>query len=74
VQRLRSYTEWPARIFRLDLKTGKLKQWLDITPRDPMGVNSVTGVAIAADEKSYIYSYRRVLSDLYLWDAGKNAR
>jgi len=31
-----------------------------------MGVNSVTGVSISSDERSYVYSYRRVLSELYL--------
>jgi hypothetical protein len=37
-----------------------------LTPRDPTGVNAVTGVAIASDEQSYVYSYRRVLSELYV--------
>ncbi len=68
VQRLRGYTELPARIFRIRARGGEIKPWAEITPADPMGVNSVTGVSIAADERSYVYSYRRVLSELYLVD------
>src|SRR5262249_35497978 len=67
-QRLRDYTELPARIFRVHPRTGETTLWREITPADPMGVNSVTGVSITADEGSYVYSYRRVLSELYLVD------
>jgi DNA-binding winged helix-turn-helix (wHTH) protein/WD40 repeat protein len=67
-QRLRNYTELPARIFRIHTRTGETRPWKEILPADPMGVNSVTGVSISADEHSYVYSYRRVLSELYLVD------
>ncbi len=67
-QRLRNYTELPALIFRVHTRTGERRLWKEITPSDPMGVNSVTGVSIAGDERSYVYSYRRVLSELYLVD------
>jgi WD40 repeat protein len=65
-QQLRSYTDLPARIFRVRADTGQTALWNEITPRDPLGVNSVTGVCISRDERSYTYSYRRVLSELYL--------
>src|SRR5207248_1779225 len=64
--RLRSYTDLPARILRIHTRTGETKPWRDISPADPIGVNSVTGVSIARDERSYAYSYRRILSELYL--------
>ena len=35
-------------------------------PPDPAGVDQVGPVLIAPDGKSYVYSYRRVLDDLYL--------
>ena len=70
VQHLRSYAELPARISRIQVTTGRLVPWKDITPPDPMGVNSVTGVSITPDERSYMYSYRRVLSELYLCECG----
>jgi WD40 repeat protein len=66
VQRLSRYTELPARVFRVHARTGEIKLWNDISPADPMGVNSVTGVSIGPDERSYVYSYRRVFSELYL--------
>ena len=66
VQRLSRYTELPARVFRVRARTGEIKLWNDISPADPMGVNSVTGVSIGPDERSYVYSYRRVFSELYL--------
>ena len=65
VQHLRGYTELPARISRIQVPGGKLTPWKEITPADQMGVDLVTGVIIAADERSYIYSYRRILSELY---------
>jgi len=67
-QRLRNYTELPALIFRVNAQTGVTRLWKEVTPADPVGVNSVTGVSIAGDERSYVYSYRRVQSELYLVD------
>jgi len=52
VQRLSRYSELPARVFRVRVRTGELKPWNEISPADPMGVNSVTGVAIGPDERS----------------------
>ena len=66
VQHLRRQTELPALVSRLRVETGELQPWKKLSPPDPMGVNAVTGVAIADDEESYVYSYRRVLSDLYI--------
>jgi hypothetical protein len=55
----------PARVSRLRLRTGEMQPWKMITPSDSFGVNSVTGIAVAADEKHYAYSYRRALSSLF---------
>ena len=66
VQHLRSRTQSSADVSRIDPSNGELRPWKHLTPRDPAGVNSITGVAIAGDEQSYVYSYRRVLSDLYV--------
>jgi Tol biopolymer transport system component len=66
VQHLRGYTELPARISRIQVSTGKVVPWREITPPDQMGVTSVTGVIIGADEQSYIYSFRRMLSELFV--------
>jgi serine/threonine protein kinase/WD40 repeat protein len=56
----------PVTISRIDSVTGKRTLWKQISPADPAGVDAVQGIAITPDEKSFIYSYRRRLSDLYL--------
>jgi WD40 repeat protein len=66
VQHRRDFTEVPARVSRLHLATGQLQPWKQLAPADRMGVTDVTGIAISRDERSYVYSYRRLLSELYL--------
>src|SRR5712692_1975609 len=61
----------PAAISRLDVSTGRREAWRQLTPLDPAGVFSIDPVRIAADGKSYVYSYRRMLSELYLVDGLK---
>jgi eukaryotic-like serine/threonine-protein kinase len=55
----------PARLHRLDLATGRRTPWLELAPHDPAGVRRVNSVSIAADGRSYAYSYTRQVSDLY---------
>ncbi len=59
------YGEFPAQIYRLEMETGQKKLWKQLMPSDPAGVNIVIPI-LAPDGKSYVYSYRRILSDLYL--------
>ncbi len=40
-------------------------------PSDPAGVQEVRGVRLSADGKSYVYSYYRILSDLWVVDGLK---
>jgi len=68
---LRSSVQSSALVSRLRIATGEIQPWKVLKPADTTGVNSITGVAIADDEKSYVYSYRRVLSDLYLAEGWK---
>jgi hypothetical protein len=68
VQHLRGTGELPARISLVRVETGALTRWNELAPTDRMGVTGVTGVAIGADEQSYVYSFRRQLSELYLVD------
>jgi DNA-binding winged helix-turn-helix (wHTH) protein len=71
VMHLRSSVQSSALVSRLRIATGKTHPWKELRPADTTGVNSITGVTIADDEKSYVYSYRRVLSDLYLAEGWK---
>jgi eukaryotic-like serine/threonine-protein kinase len=56
----------PCTITRIDLATGKQTVWKQILPADPAGVDAIGGVHITPDAKSFVYSYPRVLSDLYV--------
>jgi hypothetical protein len=56
----------PCTITRIDLATGKRSVWKVLMPADPAGVDSIGGGAITPDTKSYVYSYPRTLSDLYV--------
>lgn len=58
--------EVPSRVFKVDVTTGQRTLWKTIEPADSAGISTIGGVIIAADEKSYVYSYIRTLSDLYL--------
>jgi hypothetical protein len=58
----------PARIERLDLKTGRRTPWKTLMPDDPAGVTLLTQIVIADDGESYAYTYGRFLQDLYLVD------
>jgi eukaryotic-like serine/threonine-protein kinase len=57
----------PASILRIE-PGGKEKEVYRITPADPAGILELRGFHFSADEKSYIYSYYRVLSDLWVVD------
>src|SRR5262249_20450670 len=65
VQHRRSFNEVPARVSRLHLATGRIVLWKQLAPADRLGVTDVTGIVISRDERSYVYSYRRTLSELY---------
>jgi serine/threonine protein kinase/WD40 repeat protein len=56
----------PVIVSRVDSVTGKRTLWKQISPADPAGVDAIQGIAITPDEKSFVYSYRRKLSDLYV--------
>jgi dipeptidyl aminopeptidase/acylaminoacyl peptidase len=61
----------PGVISRVDLATGKRTIWKEIVPADSAGVDSIAGVEITPDAKSYVYSYVRTLSDLYVVEGVK---
>jgi len=58
--------EVPADIVRLDITTGRREVKMTLAPSDVTGVYSITEFAITPDGRSHSYSYRRVLSKLYL--------
>jgi Tol biopolymer transport system component len=58
--------EVPTRIQTLDLATGRIDPWKQLTLEDLAGVVRIDPVAIAPDGRSWAFSYVRVLSNLYV--------
>ncbi|HET7451886.1 MAG TPA: protein kinase [Thermoanaerobaculia bacterium] len=57
--------ELPARVFKLDVETGKRTPWLELMPADPAGVTRIPTIVMTPDGRTYAYNFRRELSDLY---------
>jgi dipeptidyl aminopeptidase/acylaminoacyl peptidase len=58
--------ELPAKLYRLEIESGNRTLWKQLMPPDPAGVEFIGPVLPTPDGKSYVYGYRRLLSDLYL--------
>ena len=58
--------EVPTNVFRLDLTNGRRELWKTLVPPDPAGVYSIIEFCITPSGHSYFYSYRRLLSQLFL--------
>jgi DNA-binding winged helix-turn-helix (wHTH) protein len=58
----------PAVVFRVDIGTGRYDVWKKLSPVDLSGVSSFHPAVISRDEKSYAYSFRRDLSELFIVD------
>jgi eukaryotic-like serine/threonine-protein kinase len=56
----------PAKIYRLDLATGRSAFVEQLMPSDPAGVTFIRPPHFSSDGNAYAYSYTRLLSDLYL--------
>lgn len=56
----------PARVYRVDVETGRMELWEELMPSDPVGVGSISTVVMSPDGLSYAYTYVQGLSKLYL--------
>jgi dipeptidyl aminopeptidase/acylaminoacyl peptidase len=56
----------PAQVWRLDVATGERRPWKSLFPADPAGVLGVTRIRMTPDASAYVYTFSRILSDLYL--------
>jgi dipeptidyl aminopeptidase/acylaminoacyl peptidase len=56
----------PGKIEILDVATGRRTPWKEFRPPDPAGILQVGPVVIAPDGSSFVYSYRRLLDELYV--------
>jgi len=58
--------ELPAKVYSLDLQTGKRTLWKQLMPSDPAGVENIGPILLTPDAKTCVYGYHRMLADLYL--------
>jgi len=56
----------PARIDLVRLSDGHRERWKDLVPSDVAGVAFIRPPLITPDGSHYVYSYTRILSELYL--------
>jgi eukaryotic-like serine/threonine-protein kinase len=58
--------EVPAKIYRLDLASGKRSLWKQLVPGDAAGVATIGPILVTPDGKTFVYGFHRTLADLYL--------
>ena len=60
-----------VRIYRVDMVSGARQALREAGPTDAAGVITVGPVVSSADGRSYVYSYARTLTDLFIVDGLK---
>ncbi|MGH9368491.1 MAG: protein kinase domain-containing protein [Thermoanaerobaculia bacterium] len=63
--------ELPARVERVDVGTGRRALWKQLMPPDPVGVTGIIRIRTTPDGRYYAYSFRRLVSELYVADGLK---
>ena len=58
--------ELPVRVYRLNILTGRRQLFREITPPDVAGLSDISHLHFSSDGRAYVYSYTRLLSELYL--------
>ena len=56
----------PAKLYRVDILSGRKVFWKEVAPPDTAGTYRMDNFLVTPDGKTYAYTYRRILSDLYL--------
>ena len=57
--------ELPMRILKVDVQTGRKETWKELMPSDRAGVVWMDPL-VTPDGRGYVYTYKRLLTDLYL--------
>ena len=55
----------------MDIATGHQQRVRELMPPDSVGIVTIRFIQLAPDAKSYVYSYERTLSELYIADGLK---
>jgi Tol biopolymer transport system component len=56
--------EYPARVFKIDVATGRREPWKTIVPVDPAGLIEIDNIVMTPDARAYAYSFERILTNL----------
>ena len=56
----------PVRVYRLNVVSGEREFFREFHPSDITGLSDMTHILFSADGRAYVYSYVRMLSELYL--------
>ncbi|HSS43772.1 MAG TPA: hypothetical protein VLO07_00400, partial [Thermoanaerobaculia bacterium] len=56
--------ELPARVFRVNIETGRREFWKEIAPADRTGLDHIDNILMTPDARALIYGYRRILGSL----------
>lgn len=56
----------PVKIYRSDVLTGQRQFFIEMTPPDVAGLRNISFIHFSSDGRAYVYSYSRLLSELYL--------
>ncbi len=57
-----------AKIYRLEISTGRREPWKEFTLPDPAGLDDFRAAGITPDGKAFVFTYLQKLSDLYVVD------
>ncbi len=68
---LYSYGGVPAKVYQIEVATGRRVLWKELRPADSAGITTVGPILVSADGKTYVYGYNRQLSQLFLVDGLK---
>jgi hypothetical protein len=50
----------------VEVASGRREPWKELQPADAAGVEEIGDVLLSADGLSYVYTYHRSLTDLYV--------
>ena len=56
----------PARIGRVELRTGKRTPWMELGPQSTTGAGHIWSVLLTPDGRGYAYTHGFFLQDLFL--------
>jgi hypothetical protein len=58
--------ELPARVFRLEVATGKREPWKELMPADPAGFSLLRPAQVSSDGKTILFIFGQSLAELYV--------